>query len=195
VNKLKRVLLRIGISILAVVVIVPLAVLLWFKVIIPTSIRNTAFNNLEDALRGARSVTIVEFVPAMDDIVVDLNLGGSKLANHDTVLQSVTASPEQIQQFRRTLGGVVDYGRSGRFQCFDPHHRVEIVRADGTTLRFEVCFLCRGFRFDKNMQRPLSNWWSARLARFFTTVGMPPRTFDEYVKLARARRPAENGNQ
>ena len=70
--------------------------------------------------------------------------------------------------------------------CFEPHHRIEIVRADGSELRFEVCFHCNNFEFGSRGDMrgaTLPSSWRERLTAFFTDAGMPPR--EDYSELAK----------
>lgn len=126
------------------------------------------------AFADARSVKFIELVSS-----TELSAG----KNEDLVLKTIEASPEQIAQFRAALGGFFDFGAGNRLQCFDPHHRVEINHADGTTSHLDICFLCRRLEFDRGGLQPIPALMRWRLERFFTSLGMKPKDRDEYRAL------------
>jgi hypothetical protein len=137
---------------------------------------------LSAALTNARSVTVVEFTPHYFE-------PESGTSIHDEIVfQRIIATEDQIKQLRSSTGGFITFNIIGiSAGCFTPHHRVEIVKRDGSILRFYVCFECRKFRFDKGYEQSLPSPWLPRLRQFFTSLGMPPRTDEEYEKLAEAK--------
>jgi hypothetical protein len=126
---------------------------------------------ISKALRNARSVTFVEF-------------------RGQFVLARKVAMPEDIARFQNAISPwFLPYGPSGSL-CSVPHHRVEIVRVDGTALTFFVCFLCGNFYLDPlaadastggSVDLPPS--WEKSLSSFFASIGMAPKTYEEYSAL------------
>jgi hypothetical protein len=125
---------------------------------------------LSSALRDAQNVTFVEFTRG--------------LISGELVFRRVTASPEDIARLKSATSPWFAVIPPWKAMCFTPHHRIEIVRADRSEMRFEVCFLCHNFTFDKEPENTLPGSWQSSLAAFFTSVGMPPRTYEEYQDLA-----------
>lgn len=142
----------------------------FFFAVIPSHKAWAHARTLSDALTNARSVTIVEF---------ERGFSGPEL-----VFSRGPASPRDIAAFRTAIGAWYSPIPRGRATCFKPHHRVEIVRADGSVLRFEVCFHCRNFTLDDSDAVTLPTSWHDRLAQFFASVGMPPR--GDYSALAKS---------
>jgi hypothetical protein len=130
------------------------------------------------ALQGARSVVLVEFA-------------------NDIVLAHTAATPEDIAGLRRATGTWSWLLFPKAPLCFEPHHRVEVVGVDGSNLQFEVCFLCGNFVFSDDPLSPILDLppsWRKSLTSFFSSVGMPPRSAQEYLQeetSKRARRKAE----
>lgn len=131
---------------------------------------------LSKALRDARSVRFVEFVP---------------LKPGELILAQKSATPEDVARFRSaTSPWFLPYAPHGSC-CFEPHHRVEIVRADGTALTFLVCFLCGNFLLDPSAtdadtggEIDLPSSWRESLSSFFASIGMTPKTSEEYSAFA-----------
>jgi hypothetical protein len=127
---------------------------------------------LSKALRNPRSVTFVEFTPVESGLFV---------------LARKAATPEDIAGFRSaTSPWFLPFQPHGAL-CFNPHHRVEIVGADGTKLTFEVCFLCGNFYVDPLVADAstggavdLPPSWDKTLSSFFASIGMTPKTQEEY---------------
>jgi hypothetical protein len=141
-----------------------------FLVAIPSQEAWSYARTLSGALTNARSVTLIEF---QRDIL------GPEL-----VFARVAASPQQIAALRSATGAWYAPIPPRRTACFSPHHRVEIVRADGSTLRFDVCFHCNNFTLGGPHAITMPKSWRGRLARYFTSVGMPP--LEDYSALAKS---------
>lgn len=131
-------------------------------------------HDISKALSGARSVRLVEFQRDFS-------------SEHEFVFQRILASPAQISALR---AATVEAGPTDNLVtlcAFDPHHRVEIVRADGSEFRLEVCFLCNGFAILGNGSRRggdrLPSLVRSRLWKFFTDAGMPPLSSAAYDKM------------
>ena len=123
------------------------------------------------ALEKPREVTLVEF--ERDTLTPD-----------EMIFKKVIATPDQIASLRSIAGSwfapLPDYMAF----CFYPHHRIEIVREDGTRERLEVCFQCRNFSFDRTDIATLPDVWRTKLLKFFTDAGMPP--LDDYSDKTKA---------
>ncbi|HEX4630320.1 MAG TPA: hypothetical protein VH188_05095 [Chthoniobacterales bacterium] len=125
-------------------------------------------SRISKALRNARSVTLVEFA-------------------RQSVLARKTATPEDVVRFQHALSPwFLPYAPPGAL-CSVPHHRVEIVSADGTELTFFVCFLCGNFYVEPTaidastggaVDLPPS--WEKPLTSFFASIGMRPKSDEEY---------------
>jgi len=129
---------------------------------------------LSNVLRNARSVSFVEFTPSFTP-------GESGL-----VLARRAATADDISRFRQATTPWFLPFKPRASLCFEPHDRVEIIRADGTELTFLVCFPCGNFYFG-----PLddtSPFWEVDLPpssdkflrSFFTSIAMTPKTREEY---------------
>jgi hypothetical protein len=127
---------------------------------------------LSTALQDARSVTLAEY------------------AGRTTISQKI-ASPDEIAQLRKATGiWFYDLKPVGAL-CFEPHHRAEIVRADGSQLHFAVCFHCGNFLVTKEpfhegdtfLYGPLPSAWEKSLTTFFGSVGMTPKTDEQYTDI------------
>jgi hypothetical protein len=129
---------------------------------IPSYHLATSSRAVSGALRDARSVTLSEFVQYFD-------MSGSELARRERVLSTVSASDEQVRQLDKL--------------CFDPHHRIQVVRPDGSDLRLDICFQCDNFRLGDGAIQTLPRPWLPRLAEFFAAAGIPVRAAEEYSKL------------
>lgn len=172
-KKIKNITLRLG----TLFLIAMFLLFLGLFVGLPSYMISADSSAVSRALRGAHSVTVTEFVSYFDT-------SGNELVQREIVLHSVTASPDQISQFHRATSGFLDVGFPPTHKrCFDPHHRVEVIRADGITFRFDVCFLCSNASFGDGGIQTIPSAWLPRLEQFFSTLGMPPRTSDEYAKL------------
>src|SRR5687768_14039413 len=102
-----------------------------FFVLLPSRGAWVKSRALFQALANARSVKIVEFERMW--------------IGPELVFSQVAASPAQIASLRAATGSWFAPGPPFMTMCFKPHHRVEIVRADGSEFHFEVCFLCQNF--------------------------------------------------
>jgi hypothetical protein len=127
-------------------------------------------HRLSAALKGARAVSFVEFTRGM--------------ISGELIFSRVTAKADDIARLKTATSPWFAVVPPWKAMCFTPHHRVEIVREDGSQTRFDICFLCHNFAFDKEPEVSLPNSWQSSLAAFFTSVGMPPRTSEEYQGLA-----------
>ncbi len=135
-------------------------------------------HTISEALEGAKSVSLVEFYRG---------IAGPELA-----LDRKKASARQIADLRSAVGGWFAPSPFGMAMCFEPHHRVEIVRADGSMFCFTICFECRNYALvsgaDPSVRVGATNGslptpWVYSLSRFFSLAGMPPR--EDYRELVK----------
>ena len=117
---------------------------------------------LSSALHGAREVTFVEFQRGF--------------SSHEVVFQRVPAKPADIARLKAATSPWSAFVPPWAANCFTPHHRIEITRADGTQTHLEICFLCHNFAFDEEDETSLPPAWERSLRGFFASVGMPGRT-------------------
>lgn len=120
-----------------------------------------ASGSISLALDGAKSVAFIEF----DD-------------TGDT--SRVAAGPAEIAELlRATNRWIVPSGPEGSL-CFDPHHRVDVVRADGSKFHFIICFECRNFQLDSPRTTiiGLPYPWRKSLTALFRAAGMKPFNSD-----------------
>jgi hypothetical protein len=126
-----------------------------------------ASHDVRLALENPRSVMVTEFA------------GDAVIAQVTCTSQHVSALRDATNRYFRPFIPRIPL-------CFEPHHRIEIVRADGSTMQLYVCFLCGNFSFDDNpaiMVLDVPPYWTAPLNAFFTNIGMTPKTLEEYRVL------------
>jgi hypothetical protein len=123
-------------------------------------------HRLSAALKDARAVSFVEFTRGM--------------ISGELIFSRVTAKADDIARLKTATSPWVAVVPPWKAMCFTPHHRVEITRADGSQTRFDICFLCHNFAFDREPEITLPAAWQHSLATFFASVGMPARTSEEY---------------
>ena len=146
----------------------------------PPSFSNASYSRVVlSALKDARSVTFTEFATTKE------KSDGDRYRDREVVIQTVTASPVQIADFRRITSRYLEASLSKTsVKCFWPHHRIEIVRSDGTPFHLELCFQCRNMRIEKRATSNIPSPWIRGLKEFFTALDMSPKNEDEYQKLA-----------
>lgn len=126
---------------------------------------------LSAAINDAQSVTFVEF-------------GGNKgKLGAALVFQRVAATPQQVAALRAAIGQWYAPHPGRSLECYEPHHRVEVVRADGSILLLEVCFMCGNYGFATNV-RAMPEVWRKPLRDVFADAGMPPRPRTDYEAMA-----------
>lgn len=119
----------------------------------------SASGKIARALDGARSVTFVEFD------------GKGKTVRKE-------GKKEEIARLRQaTSRGLLPSFPDGGM-CFEPHHRVDVVRADSSQFHFVICFGCRSFALDSPETEvfDLPSRWRKSLTALFKSVGMAPLT-------------------
>jgi hypothetical protein len=124
-------------------------------------------HRLSEALVGAREVTLIEHVRG--------KIIAQKMATPDEMARLQNATSRWLRPFKPETN-----------LCFYPHHRIEIRRANGPIETVEICFLCQGFTFVDNEEFntvALPPSLDESLEAFFTSVGMRPRTWDEYTAI------------
>lgn len=134
---------------------------------------------LSVALQNARSVVLVEY-------------------SGDIEIARKTATPDEISRLRNAVGVWPRPFVPKTYLCFVPHHSIEVVRADGSELNCAICFLCGNFAIEERISlAPIPPYLAKRLASFFTSVGMAPKTYDEYsnIEIARHRQSEKTTSQ
>ena len=118
---------------------------------------------LSEALDGARSVTLVEY-------------------ENNLEISRRSASPDEISQLRNmTRNWWRPFVPTSGYLCFEVHHRIEIVKADGAESNAAFSFLCEQFVIEnESTPVPLPHYLKELFAAFFTSAGMAPKTYDEY---------------
>src|SRR2546423_7174820 len=121
---------------------------------------------ISTALKGARTVTLTEYVPG--------KLIARKTATPDEIARLRSAASKWFRPFRPDVS-----------VCWEPHHSVEIVRADGSEVTVEICFLCGKFGFlsDDESVVPIPPSVNQSLTAFFTSIGMRPKSYEEYLAM------------
>ena len=132
-------------------------------VIIPSQPAWNYARTLSAAMKDARAVTLVEFERSFSGRV-------------ELVFQRVAATPAQMAALRSATSAWYAPIPRWKANCYNPHHRIEIVRADGSKLRFEMCFQCQNFKWGEEGLQTLPLSWSEALKNFFTANGMAPRS-------------------
>jgi hypothetical protein len=124
----------------------------------------SVLRHLSNDLKGARSVTLREYA-------------------WDTTLAQRKASSGEIERLRRITGKFVRPFYSKGSLCFDPHHDIEIVRADGSEITVSICFLCGNILYNdgsKAYPHDLPPYIATPLKAFFATVQMEPKPREKY---------------
>jgi hypothetical protein len=121
-----------------------------------------ASSKIASALDGARSVAFVEFD------------GNGKTVRID-------GKQEEIRQLRQATSRRLALSFPEGAMGFDPHHRVDIVRADGSQFHFVICFGSRNFALDSPETEvfDLPRRWRKSLMELFKSVGMKPFDADD----------------
>lgn len=172
-KKVLKILMRIGLP-LAILIALLLFLLL---VALPSSERWSWSRELSAALSDARSVRFVEFTSYRDS-------DAPKNGSNEVVFQRIEATPEQINGLRSATSRFFVFSYYVVIPgCFSPHHRVEVVRRDGSSFRMEISFNCWAFRFNERHEEPVPLSWLPPLRDFFSHLGMAPLTEAEYQKL------------
>ena len=121
-----------------------------------------ASDTIARALDSATSVALVEFDETGDRI-------------------RVAAGAKEIAELRRATSRWLVPSLSGGALCFDPHHRVDVIRADGSPFHFIICFDCRNFQLDSPRTGiiGLPYPWRKSLTALFRSAGMKPFNSDD----------------
>jgi hypothetical protein len=169
--------------ILGAVIVLLMVAALGFFIALPSALNWSESRRFSGALAGARSVAITEFVPVID-------FSANDPPETEIPLQRIAATSEQIRSLRSAVSGFLEAGvLRAHKRCFTPHHRVEIIGADGSSFRADVCLQCDGILFSPGGIMATPSPWLQPLRDFFTAMGMPPRSPDEYKRLAHLPRP------
>jgi len=130
--------------------------------------------SLSAALQNSRSVVLVE------------HSGGVELARK-------TATPDEISRLQKVVSVWPRPFVPESYLCWVPRHSIEIVRADGSEMNADVCFSCGKFATeDLPFVAPLPPYLGKTLATYFASVGMAPKTDEEYTKIESSVRNRES---
>lgn len=117
------------------------------------------------ALQNCRSVELVE------------HSGGVELARK-------MATPDEISRLQKAITAWPRPFFPEAYACYIPHHNIKIVRADGSQVSVDICFTCGKFGIeDLWFVAALPPYLAKSLTSFFTSVGMAPRTDEEYHRI------------
>ena len=126
-------------------------------------------HRLSTALKNPRQVMLVEY-------------------SGDVEIARKTATPEEISRLRSAISLWPRPFLPAPSLCFEPHHRIEIQRADGSEWNTAICFLCGRFAIEeKPFLAPLPHYLADTLGPFFASVGMAPKSDEEYRFLELGR--------
>lgn len=131
---------------------------------------------LSKALRGARAVTLTEYTSG--------RIIAEKIATPDEIVRLQNAANKGLSPFWPNTS-----------LCWEPHHSLQIIRADGSEVTVEICFLCGKFGFlsDNEPVVPIPGPLNRSLTEFYTSVGMRPKTYEEYLSIEASK--TEKGNR
>jgi predicted transcriptional regulator len=156
----------------ALIGLLALAFVLFGFVSNPSRNSREVSRQLSAAMNDARAVQFVEFEGKNHEIETEL------------VFRRVFATPQQIDALREAIGQWYAPHPGRAMACYEPHHRVEVLRTDGTILSLEVCFMCGNYGFGDGV-RSMPEVWRQPLRNVFTDAGMPPRSRAEYEAMAK----------
>jgi hypothetical protein len=118
---------------------------------------------IHEALRNAKRV-VVTVHSSPEDSPDEEAMKNYK----EQVFQTLELLPAQREALLHALPRAKDISDSVGTKCiFDPHHRIEIVKADGTRLVWEICFHCGEHFLEGDRIRILPRGWPASLKSFF----------------------------
>jgi hypothetical protein len=130
---------------------------------------------LATALDGAQKVVLLEYVEGVE-------------------LARKTATPEEVSRLRRSLPWLPHLFETAGALCFIPHHEITVQGGDGANTSFSICFSCENMMSSDGTGQESGYLYSSLppslrnpLASFFTSVGMPPKTDDEYAAILARR--------
>jgi hypothetical protein len=134
-----------------------------------------AGRRLSTALRDARAVTLLEFLPYQE-----------KEPTGVRILARKEATPEEISRLREATRLWFLPFLPYPFLCYTPRHSIEITEGNGVQTTVDICFSCEKFLVvGEGHLAELPPNLKKSLAMFFTSVGMKPKTEDEYSALER----------
>jgi hypothetical protein len=120
---------------------------------------------LRDAIQSAHQVIVIVHSSRWDDPEVNEH----SIKNYkEEVFQTVELGPGQRESLLQALPTAKDVSDRVTTMCiFVPHHRIEIVNADGSKLVWEICFHCGEHFVAGDRVRILPAGWPASLKSFF----------------------------
>ena len=120
---------------------------------------------LRDAIQSAHQVIVIVHSSKWDDPEVNEH----SIKNYkEEIFQTVELGPSQRESLLLALPSAKDLSDRVTTMCiFVPHHRIEIVNADGSKLVWEICFHCGEHFVTGDRVRILPAGWGASLRNFF----------------------------
>jgi hypothetical protein len=133
---------------------------------------------LLDAIRNTKQVVVVVHSSRCDYPQAN----EEAMRNYkEQIFQTVDLLPAQRESLLQALPRAKDISDSAQTTCiFVPHHRIEILKSDGSKLVWEICFQCGEHFVEGDRVRILPHGWAHCLKSFFQSqnirTGVPPKT-------------------
>jgi hypothetical protein len=123
---------------------------------------------LRDTIRNAQKVVVVVHSSPWD------NPEQEAMKNYkEQIFQTVELLPAQRESLLHALPKAKDISDSTLTACiFDPHHRVEILKSDGSNLVWEICFQCGEHFVAGDRVRIMPRGWPDSLKSFFQSQNL-----------------------
>lgn len=126
-------------------------------------------DSLLQEVAGAKQIRIVEhscrwdYNPPSDE------------KSAEKIYSTVILNAVQVEQLRAVLSPSADYSATHFMACiFEPHHRVEFLRADGSVFKIELCFECGELDVNGGGQRIFPEGWQAKWESFIASLSLRP---------------------
>ena len=152
---------------LVVVVLISFGIM-WSLIVKPLRRGWTLQHDLLKALDEASQVRVIEHSSPYD--------GGSYSSNYsETTFSTLALDDEQKKALRNALNLSLDYSGTIMMMCiFEEHHRIDIIKKDGSTTTLHICFHCGEIMIDDKGQRIMPLGWPSSLSQFISSLGLHP---------------------
>ncbi len=98
----------------------------------------------------------------------------NSISLNERIYKTIVLTSSQVAQLKTALFPSLDYSGNTFLSCiFEPHHRVEIVRADNSVFVIEICFVCGELDVGRG-QRILPDGWENSLKTFISSLSLRP---------------------
>ena len=124
-------------------------------------------------IAGAKEIRVIEHSIKWDDI----HAGKFPIKPNwkETVYATVTLTSNQASQLRTIFSPARDYSDFIDPACiFEPHHRIQMLRPDGSVYSIEICFLCGQLAINGENERMFPVGWESRLDGFISSISLRP---------------------